>query len=188
MSRYLSAILGLRYRLIGVRSVTHETLELGDNSVSHIAHYGSVKILRGFCPSCKGTSFIQDNTFVCCGNDAPQESVDGRSIVVAGSRQRRAKPSASQQFKLLQEQENCCFYCLREFGEVVLWHGRPVTLRLHWDHLVPYSYGYNNLDNNFVAACHICNGIKGSRMFDTTEEAREYINEKREKKEQYRAA
>jgi 5-methylcytosine-specific restriction endonuclease McrA len=48
-------------------------------------------------------------------------------------------------------------------------------LKVNWDHVVPFSYSQNNYAYNFVAACQICNGIKGSQMFKTLEEARIHI-------------
>jgi len=41
--------------------------------------------------------------------------------------------------------------------------------------VVPFSYSQNNYRYNFVAACQICNGLKGSSMFATVEEARAYF-------------
>jgi 5-methylcytosine-specific restriction endonuclease McrA len=66
---------------------------------------------------------------------------------------------------------------------MVLYSGRPKVLSPVWDHLVPYVYGYDNSDDNFVAACQICNNIKSSKLFSSLEEAREYINARLEAKE-----
>lgn len=51
-------------------------------------------------------------------------------------------------------------------------------LRLNWDHFVPFAYGRTNASANWVAACHVCNGIKSCRVFDTVLEAQEYIRER----------
>jgi len=73
-------------------------------------------------------------------------------------------------------QEYRCLYCSRQFGSVV-WRGRQrSTLRINWDHMVPYSYSRNNTTGNFAAACQICNGIKGAIMFESIEKARVHIN------------
>jgi len=50
-----------------------------------------------------------------------------------------------------------------------------VSLRINFDHVVPFAYSQNNYRHNFVAACHICNSIKSSMMFNTLDEARAYI-------------
>jgi len=51
-----------------------------------------------------------------------------------------------------------------------------------WDHYIPYAYSQNNYPYNFVAACALCNGIKSSHLFDTLEEAIEYVKRRRAKK------
>ena len=48
--------------------------------------------------------------------------------------------------------------------------------------MIPWCYGYDNRVVNFVASCHICNAIKTDKIFDTPEQARGYIIERREKK------
>ena len=57
-----------------------------------------------------------------------------------------------------------------------------IFLKLNWDHFVPYSYSYNNKKVNFVAACHVCNGIKSNKMFDTVKEIKDYVSYQRKKK------
>lgn len=58
---------------------------------------------------------------------------------------------------------------------MVLRDGDPVRLLLNWDHFVPYVHSQNNHGVNFLAACHVCNGIKGDRCFGTVDEAKSYI-------------
>ena len=52
---------------------------------------------------------------------------------------------------------------------------------LHWDHLLPFAFSYNNTDGNFVAACSICNHIKRDRIFDKIQDAIEYVRDHRRK-------
>lgn len=87
----------------------------------------------------------------------------------------RRQPTEEEKREILAAQGNRCMYCERSFGSPVIRKGRLVWLRVTWDHLVPFSYGQNNYRYNFVAACQICNGLKGSMMFATIEEARTYI-------------
>jgi len=77
--------------------------------------------------------------------------------------------------KCLDKQENRCFYCKEEFDSIITRNGKPLKLKLVWDHMVPYSYFQTNPDNNFVAACHVCNSIKSNKMFNTVEETIEFI-------------
>jgi len=87
----------------------------------------------------------------------------------------RRQPTAEEKGLILELQENCCLYCQRRFDSAVIRKGKLSWLRVTWDHVVPFSYSQNNSAVNFVAACQICNGIKGSLMFVTIEEARVYI-------------
>ncbi|TLZ87260.1 MAG: hypothetical protein E6K00_05760 [Methanobacteriota archaeon] len=61
------------------------------------------------------------------------------------------------------------------FNSAVERKGRLIYLKVNWDHFVPFAYSQNNYAYNFVAACQICNGIKGSSTFRTLEEARVYV-------------
>jgi hypothetical protein len=45
--------------------------------------------------------------------------------------------------------------------------------------MVPYAYSQDNGTPNFVAACHVCNGLKSAKMFRTIDEARGYLASKR---------
>ena len=55
-------------------------------------------------------------------------------------------------------------------------------LKVHWDHKIPYSYAQDNRDINFVASCSVCNLMKHDRMFETLDEAREYLQTRWETK------
>jgi hypothetical protein len=87
----------------------------------------------------------------------------------------RRQPTAGEKRVILALQENRCLYCLKPFNSAVIRKGKLTWLRVTWDHLVPFSYSQDNNVVNFGAACQICNGIKGSLMFVTIEEARTYI-------------
>jgi hypothetical protein len=82
--------------------------------------------------------------------------------------------------RILAEQDNCCLYCGQELGSIRFRGAEPITLRLHWDHRIPYAYARNNYDYNYVAACHICNVIKGSRVFESLDEAQAALSVDRE--------
>ncbi len=94
--------------------------------------------------------------------------------VITGSGQRK-QPTAKKRKAILVRQKNRCLYCEHTLGTEILRRGDPVALRLNWDHFVPYAYGRTNAADNWVAACHVCNGIKSGRMFETVAEAQRYI-------------
>jgi CRISPR/Cas system Type II protein with McrA/HNH and RuvC-like nuclease domain len=51
----------------------------------------------------------------------------------------------------------------------------------NWDHIVPYSYSYSNADDNFVAACSICNSFKSSHVFENIIECKSYLKKRWDK-------
>lgn len=105
-----------------------------------------------------------------------QESIySGLSMMIL----KRRQPSKLLRDQILEAQGGRCFYCRLPFGGVIYRGHKPVSLQLHWDHVVPFSYSRNNRPANFVAACHVCNGIKGDLMFDTPAKAAAYIEQRR---------
>jgi len=114
------------------------------------------------------------------------DPVQAWRIKIAGNRggatqHGRRSPKVATRREILAKQNNRCLYCDLPFGTEILRTGRKgrlVTLRLNWDHFIPYAYCLNNPHDNWVAACHVCNGIKGPRIFDTIADARRYIQNK----------
>jgi hypothetical protein len=88
-------------------------------------------------------------------------------------------PSATMRRQILERQHGSCLYCGLLIGAKVLRGWREVTLRLNWDHFIPHAYLAANPTSNWVAACHVCNRIKGSRMFDTVIEAQQFLRGRR---------
>ena len=85
---------------------------------------------------------------------------------------RRRKPPKSVQDSIIARTGGRCEYChLSVIGS---------RLRLHWDHFVPYAYLGDNPDENWILSCHVCNGIKGPMMFDTMDDACEFIASRRQ--------
>ncbi len=144
------------------------------------ALYGNTLLKRGRCPECGGTSFVQDGVSACC--HATIEFETSRSRRMSSARDRRKGPSAQRKQELRELQGGCCFYCGRRFGSYVYRGFRLVWLRVHFDHVVAYAYSRNNYPDNYVAACHICNGLKGSKIFETVDEAKSYLLQRWEKK------
>lgn len=102
------------------------------------------------------------------------------STRITGASDRRG-PRIADRKRVGAQQSMRCLYCELPIG-VEIWRDRPsgrsgsiVKLRGHWDHFVPYSYSLANPATNWVLACHVCNGIKTARMFDSVEQARQTI-------------
>jgi 5-methylcytosine-specific restriction endonuclease McrA len=93
----------------------------------------------------------------------------------------RRRPGEADKRRILDEQGHLCFYCFQPFGYFVRRPGkaRSCRLRQEWDHAVPYSYSQNNNATNFVAACHVCNGLKSDYVFATPDEARVRLDDLR---------
>lgn len=96
-----------------------------------------------------------------------------------GSSNGRNTPTKAEQTRILKLQHNCCFYCGLEFGDWFVYKF-AVAIKLTWDHFVPYSYGFNNAADNFVASCTQCNAIKSDKIFPTIKELVDYVRNKRQ--------
>jgi len=150
---------------------------------AHYALYGAVKIPRIYCPRCKSMTFISNGRTVCCDNEArlSKRSIDHQRRM-SGGHKNRLLPPVEERAKILLRQGNRCLYCGLLFGTFVVRRGKTQRLNLQWDHVDPFCSSGNNSVKNFVAACNVCNGIKGSIMFSSFAEARAYINRKWEEK------
>ncbi len=146
-----------------------------------MALYGQVAIPRMFCEACQGTAFVLDNRLACCNKAMPNLDCH-RRVRVSDVAMGRSGPSKKWREFILKMQEHRCYYCNRLFGGRVYRGTKEIRLKLHWDHVNPYVYSLNNRDQNFVAACHVCNGIKSAFVFNRLEEVLTYVQGKWEEK------
>jgi len=80
---------------------------------------------------------------------------------------RRSRPALSIKYILLSNQDFCCIYCQKE-----------ITIdEAQIEHFHPYVYVKHK--TRFYASCKECNRIKRIKIFDTVEEASEYIKIRR---------
>jgi 5-methylcytosine-specific restriction endonuclease McrA len=145
-----------------------------------MALYGNVALERGYCPNCKSTSFIKNGNLVCC--DIPVSDQPKKFHRETEAPQHRKTPPKAAKNRILEEQEDRCFYCGVWLESTRFRNGKPFTIKVNWDHQLPYAFSQNNATSNFVAACHVCNGIKSDRLFKTVEEAQLYLAQKRQQK------
>ena len=139
----------------------------------HYAHYGNVVMEREYCVHCCQYSILIDAKLTCCGNPTVFDTT--RSKRMSQAQDGRKRQTAAERQTILELQGNRCLYCDMLFNSAVERKGRLIYLKVNWDHFVPFAYSQNNYAYNFVAACQICNGIKGSSTFRTLEEARVYV-------------
>ena len=165
--------------------------------MSIISIYGNTAIEKGYCPDCGAESFIRDGQFLCCGGRANTNPT--RYKRESEPDQHRVRLAAIVKARILEDQGHRCFYCDQPFGAVhhrrakVSRHrmrvvggselrGTKITLRVCFDHRLPYAYSQDNRESNFVAACQVCNTIKGALVFGNMDEARVYIADHRRAK------
>ena len=139
----------------------------------HMAIYGNVVIPRSYCQDCQSWAFVIDGRLRCCGEKVATNPKKFKQMSEAPLK--RWTPGKKDQRRILAEQNHCCFYCGRNFGAVVWRRNNRIALRINWDHRVPFCYGRDNHVRNFVAACHVCNGLKSSHMFKSVEEAQTFL-------------
>lgn len=148
-----------------------------EDTRAYLGVYGGIILPKAWCRDCRGYAFVRQGVLACCDSRIGEKPTRWkRESLASGLRQ---QPPPHYQSAQLNRQDARCFYCLRTFGTHVQWHKRICVLRIHWDHLIPFAYLQTNPEENFVAACQICNQLKGAKMFHTTEEARRYVAIKR---------
>jgi len=134
---------------------------------------------RQICPKCGEWCLIKQGKTACC-DEIAETTAKRRAQRMSGGSGVRHIPTKDERNRILWKQKQSCFYCGRYFGSAVFRNGHIILLRLEWDHFVPFSFTLAR--QNFVAACHICNRIKASMVFETPEEARQYVSKTREAK------
>jgi 5-methylcytosine-specific restriction endonuclease McrA len=142
----------------------------------YLGLYGNIGVVKARCLDCKTHAFVVGGKLACC-----DKLVEVAPQIVkreACPEQERRLPALSERRAQLESQQHQCFYCERTFGSRVFRGTRGTTLQINWDHVIPYAYSQNNATLNFVAACHICNGLKSSHLFPTLDAAREFLNSK----------
>lgn len=146
-----------------------------------LALYGNTKIPRIYCNDCERWALVVDDVRQCCDRRIGDDEEINKYHRIIEPEGFRSRPSMAEQRAILNRQRDRCLYCDRRFGSLVWYKGKRVTLRRHWDHLVPFDYARDNNDTNFVAACHVCNHWKSSKIFGCLEEIQVYVTEKWER-------
>ena len=66
-----------------------------------------------------------------------------------------------------------CGYCFEEFARV-------------WDHIIPWSRGGRTTASNLMPSCRLCNSLLSDFVFDSIEDRRSFVTERRKKRLQPR--
>lgn len=142
---------------------------------THLALYGNVAIPRRYCNPCRQWTLIIAGARACCGYSTKEDQASSKLRRMTSANPQRKKPTAKECALILLRQENCCLYCQQRFGSYFRRGEKIVRLLLNYDHLEPHAFAYNNDVRNFVAACHVCNGWKSSKMFSSVEAIRRFV-------------
>ena len=143
----------------------------------HIAIYGSVKVNRCFCEFCKCWTIVaKDGLKLCCNKPSEENPSEYKSMMEAFPKRRTINSNTKK--LLLEKFNNSCCYCDRRFGSYVEVNGSLKQIRVNYDHKIPFSYSYNNQDDNFLPACSFCNNWKSNNIFQTMEDAKLYVSQK----------
>jgi HNH endonuclease len=78
---------------------------------------------------------------------------------------RKYRPTAHKRW-ILAKQKGYCFYCGQTIGEMC-WYKKPVILKAHMEHVVPFGLSGIDTDDNIVISCQVCNSIKVGKIFDS---------------------
>lgn len=145
---------------------------------------GSSQLVRAICEC--GISWIVTDPqpgekVTHCGKSAkiPMAFRPKAITRVAGGTRKRKQPSSRRKMELLIEQDNRCAYCDCEFGSFVVYKRKVKQALCEFDHVIPRSHTESDSDDNFVAACSICNRLKSNLRFSDYESMVGYILRRR---------
>lgn len=145
--------------------------------MSEAALYGAVAMRRAHCDACGGMALVLDGALQCCDTHVAEAGVERIKRVVDVIDVRRSL-SQSQKRAIVEQQDGRCYVCERQFGTLVRRGGRPVRLRIEFDHVIPFAFTHSSLFEAFAAACHVCNRFKSDRIFTSLDELRVYTQAK----------
>ena len=142
--------------------------------------YGTIVMLRGICDCCGEESFIDsEGLSTCCRSSVICENRT-KTVKETEGIYKRKQPSLISKKAILENQDNRCYWCGREFNQYVISpSGKTIRqLTIEWDHYIPYDYTGSCEDKEFVAACIICNRYKSSMFIIDEEIAKKTIIQK----------
>lgn len=134
---------------------------------------GDVIIYRRICPTCKDIFIQTEQEQIYCApicedfRDMPELLPKREGCKKKQYGERRTYPHRfyKLRFKILERDNFKCVYC---------GNGPEEGMKLHIDHLIPYSKGGKTELQNLVTACHVCNIGKYTKIikFDLPQQSK----------------
>ena len=146
--------------------------------------YGHVILLRSKCPKCKSMAIILDEKYQCCDTLIGEFDKEKTKRMIEG-KNKRNNLSIGEKKEILELQNNECAYCncdLENSWYIKKNMEQPRPIKIHFDHVIPWSYSRETTKYGMVATCNICNLLKSNKMFDDELELINFIRENRIKK------
>ena len=134
--------------------------------------FGRTITIQVQCPNCEIWQF-QDESKICCdcdtllNEDLTRKPTEYRTELSNW----RDKVSGNTKEIVFQRDEFNCQYCGVWCYDSWIQNPKSVTI----DHIIPVKMGGNNKVENLITCCRNCNLTKNDRVFETFEQAREYI-------------
>jgi len=141
------------------------------------AFYGDTVSYRHRCPRCGLHTLSGGTEFKCdCGYKSYNVVVK-REIIETGKPRRRVCPADIKK-RLIEDQDDKCFWCEREIGQPYYKSSKVRYLKRNYDHAVPYARSGRNTRDNWRLSCDVCNRWKASLVFDNEYDCSEYLKRK----------
>lgn len=133
-------------------------------------------LFREKCPECGEWNISGTSSFECeeCGTEYKEIFIKSTRVEVPPHYKRKVFTKELRNKKFF-DQNGKCFWCGRKFYSWVRKNSRIIQIKMHVDHLKPFSYFPDDTDDNLVAACSICNIFKSNKMFEDVEECKQYL-------------
>ena len=137
---------------------------------------GSTTLRRCYCETCGEYVLVEFSEVVCRECNEPLPLPIDRTRILSGKKRYLSKKEKD---AALRNSDGTCYWCNRKLGMFLIRNEKMISLKLNYDHRVPYSYVQNHIF--LVVSCHICNAFKSNLMFKTEDECREYLSRKWDK-------
>ena len=149
---------------------------------TQISLYGSVALSKAHCHSCDTNAFVIDGLLQCC--DTAIDTVAGPGRIKRETEALKWRIKQSLKDKILSLQHWRCYLCGTNLNDRLFYRAGNSfrQIRIEFDHFIPKSFCPNADQENIYAMCSLCNRYKGSKIYETRDEAIAAVRAIRERK------